>query len=202
MSHRYNRVCLHDIKSKLGLSIADWNGTGQSIVQVSEDPDQTLMSDSGVPDRQAHQVLVAVKLLHKKPCPMVELHQASKLYDLLPLRPNQLWQMDVTYVHIPGYKGGGICCAAIDYYTQYLLAAQLVCRYCSYAVTQADIDVRREAEEIHGALQHHPMCSPTAVPVSSFNGFVVLFGTCIAMYALLLPPRGYSSFIVTRISLT
>jgi hypothetical protein len=33
-----------------------------------------------------------------------ELHQALKLYELLPQEPNDLWQMDVTYLHIPGYR--------------------------------------------------------------------------------------------------
>jgi len=34
---------------------------------------------------------------------VAELYQAGKLYELLPSGPNELWQMDVTYVHIPGY---------------------------------------------------------------------------------------------------
>ena len=25
------------------------------------------------------------------------------LFELLPQQPNELWQMDVTYIHIPGY---------------------------------------------------------------------------------------------------
>jgi len=112
-------------------------------------------SDGAVTDRQAYRVMIAEGLLHKKPSRRVELHQASKLYELLPSGPNELWQMDVTYVHIPGY-GWWYVVTAIDYYSRYLLAARLVSSYCAYEVTQALIDARREAEEIHGPLQHQP----------------------------------------------
>jgi transposase InsO family protein len=32
-----------------------------------------------------------------------ELYQPAKLFELLGQKPNDLWQMDVTYIHIPGY---------------------------------------------------------------------------------------------------
>jgi hypothetical protein len=32
-----------------------------------------------------------------------ELYQAARLFELLPQAPNELWQMDVTYIHIPGH---------------------------------------------------------------------------------------------------
>lgn len=52
--------------------------------------------DKIVTDRQAYRVMAAEKLLHKKRSRKVELYQASKLYELFPTGPNQLWQMDVT----------------------------------------------------------------------------------------------------------
>jgi transposase InsO family protein len=56
-----------------------------------------------VKDREAYVVMRDHGLL-KKPQPRrAELHQAAKLFELLPQGPNDLWQMDVTYIHIPGY---------------------------------------------------------------------------------------------------
>lgn len=36
-------------------------------------------------------------LLHKPLPRAAELHQTAKLFELLPRRPNDLWQADVTY---------------------------------------------------------------------------------------------------------
>jgi transposase InsO family protein len=63
-------------------------------------------------------------LLHKRRYPAAELYQAAKLYELRPKGPNELWQMDVTYVHIPGY-GWRYAMTVIDYYSRYLLACHL-----------------------------------------------------------------------------
>jgi hypothetical protein len=60
-------------------------------------------------------------LLHRSPPRAPELHQATKLFELLPQRPNDLWQMDVTYIHIPGH-GWWYAVTVIDYYSRYLLA--------------------------------------------------------------------------------
>ena len=56
-----------------------------------------------VKDRQAYQVMQAYDLLHQRAVTRASLHQVLKLYELLPQGPNELWQMDVTYVHIAGY---------------------------------------------------------------------------------------------------
>ena len=56
-----------------------------------------------VTDRQAYRVMQLHDLLQKRRPYKAELHQASKLYELLPRGPNDLWQMDVTYIHIPGH---------------------------------------------------------------------------------------------------
>lgn len=111
--------------------------------------------DDAVTDRQTYRVMAAEGLLQKKRSRKVELYQASKLYELLPMGPNELWQMDVTYVHIPGY-GWWYVVTVIDYYSRYLLAARLVSSYCAYEATQALADAREEAERIHGPLQHLP----------------------------------------------
>ena len=56
-----------------------------------------------VKDRQAYQVMREHRLLQKRRVRTPELHQTAKLFELLPRSANDLWQMDVTYIHIPGY---------------------------------------------------------------------------------------------------
>jgi transposase InsO family protein len=56
-----------------------------------------------VRDRQAYRVMREAGLLQKRRPRQPELYQAAKLFELLPRRPNDLWQMDVTYIHIPGH---------------------------------------------------------------------------------------------------
>jgi len=45
-----------------------------------------------VTDRQVYRVMREHDLLHK-----------PRPYELLPRRPNELWQTDMTYIHIPGF---------------------------------------------------------------------------------------------------
>jgi transposase InsO family protein len=77
-----------------------------------------------VKDREAYVVMRDHGLLKKPQTRRAELHQAAKLFELLPQGPNDLWQMDVTYIHIPGY-GWWYAVTVIDYYARYLLASQL-----------------------------------------------------------------------------
>ena len=56
-----------------------------------------------VKDRQAYKVMRERGLLQQKRARRAEVHQTTKLFELLPQQPNDLWQMDVTYVHIPGW---------------------------------------------------------------------------------------------------
>lgn len=50
-----------------------------------------------VKNRQAYRVMKEHGHLHKCVRRQAELYQAAKLFELLPSRPNELWQMDVTY---------------------------------------------------------------------------------------------------------
>ena len=77
-----------------------------------------------VKDRQAYVVMRAEKLLQQARPREPELYQAAKLFELLPQKPNDLWQMDVTYIHIPGH-GWWYAVTVIDYYSRYLLACRL-----------------------------------------------------------------------------
>ena len=83
------------------------------------------------------------------------LHQAAKLFELLPQRPNDLWQMDVTYVHIPGY-GWWYAVTVIDYYSRYLLACHLTNSYSAVETVLALKLARQEAERLHGPLAKPP----------------------------------------------
>ena len=112
-------------------------------------------SGCGVTDRQVYRVMRDQGLLHKRAPRKAEAHQALKLWELFPQAPNELWQMDVTYVHIPGY-GWRYVVTVIDYYSRYLLSARLVSSYCTLSVLEALEEARREAERIHGPLTVRP----------------------------------------------
>ena len=57
-------------------------------------------------------------------------------FELLPQQPNDLWQMDVTYIHIPGH-GWWYAVTVIDYYSRYLLACHLTFSYSASQVIYA-----------------------------------------------------------------
>jgi putative transposase len=108
-----------------------------------------------VKNRDAYRVMKAHGLLHKRRRRAAELYQASKLYELLPSGPNELWQMDVTYVHIPGY-GWWYAVTVIDYYSRYLLACRLTFSYCASEVIAALKEAQAEAERLCGPLGKRP----------------------------------------------
>jgi transposase InsO family protein len=108
-----------------------------------------------VKNREAYRVMKQHRLLQRRRSREVELYQAAKLYELLPSRPNELWQMDVTYVHIPGY-GWWYAVTVIDYYSRYLLAARLTWSYCASEVIAALKEARVEAERLCGPLAKPP----------------------------------------------
>jgi hypothetical protein len=67
-----------------------------------------------VKDREAYVVMKDHGLLQKRKTRRAEVYQAAKLFELLPQGSNDLWQMDVTYIHIPGY-GWWYAVTVIDY---------------------------------------------------------------------------------------
>ena len=77
-----------------------------------------------VSNRQVYREMKAHDLLQKPRPRAAELHQTAKLFELLPRRPNDLWQADVTYIHTPGH-GWWYAVTVIDYYSRYLLACHL-----------------------------------------------------------------------------
>jgi putative transposase len=108
-----------------------------------------------VKNRHAYRVMREHGLLHKRRPSAAALYQASKLYELLPKGPNGLWQMDVTYVHIPGY-GWWYAITVIDYYSRYVLACHLTNTYCALEATHVLDRARQEAERICGPLETMP----------------------------------------------
>ena len=112
-------------------------------------------ADSLVRDRAAYRVMKDHDLLLKKKPQKAELYQSSKLYELLPQGPNELWQMDVTYIHIPGH-GWWYAVTVIDYYSRYLLAAHLTDSYSAAEAIRGLKLAREEAERVTGPLQKRP----------------------------------------------
>jgi putative transposase len=108
-----------------------------------------------VKDREAYVVMRDHGLLQRRRTRRAEVYQAAKLFELLPQGPNDLWQMDVTFIHIPGY-GWWYGVTVIDYYSRYLLACHLTASYSAAETAYALKLAREEAERIHGPLVKRP----------------------------------------------
>lgn len=89
------------------------------------------------------------KLLRKQKPRAAEIHQALKLFEMLPQKPNQLWQADVTYIHLPGH-GWWYAVTVIDYYSRYLLACYLTDSFSAKEITVGLTVAFAEAQRIHG----------------------------------------------------
>ena len=108
-----------------------------------------------VSNKQVYKVMKAAGLLQKRRVRRAELYQAARLFELLPSAPNDLWQADVTYIHIPGH-GWWYAVTVIDYYSRYLLACHFTPSYRATDVTAALDAARAEAERLHGPLVKSP----------------------------------------------
>jgi putative transposase len=110
-----------------------------------------------VSNKQVWRVYKAKGLLQprRRPPRLAELYQALKLYELLPRGPNDLWQADVTYIHIPGH-GWWYAVTAIDYYSRYLLALHLTASFTAVDVGYAIELAHAEAEWLCGPLAKVP----------------------------------------------
>ncbi len=109
----------------------------------------------GYSDRLTYRIMRELNLLQKRAPRRAELHQTRHLFELLPSRPNDLWQMDVTYLHLPqGHWWYAV--TVIDYYSRYLLACHLTPFQNAGSVAVALDLARAEAERFHGPLDREP----------------------------------------------
>jgi len=108
-----------------------------------------------ITNKQVYRVFKAYGLLQKKRVREAALYQAARLFELLPQAPNELWQADVTYLHIPGH-GWWYAVTVIDYYSRYLLACYFTASYTAGDVATALDRARAEAERWHGPLAKKP----------------------------------------------
>lgn len=108
-----------------------------------------------VSNRFVYVVLKAADLLVKRRPRKAELYQTARLFELLPKGPNELWQADVTYVHIPGH-GWWYAVTVIDYFSRYLLALHLSPSHDAAAVVEAVDLAFEEAQRLHGPLSKRP----------------------------------------------
>ena len=108
-----------------------------------------------VSNRQVYRVMEANDLLQKPRVRAAELHQTAKLFELLPRRPNDLWQADVTYLHIPGH-GWWYAVTVIDYFSRYLLAIHFTASHSAIEINKAIDQARARAELLHGKLERPP----------------------------------------------
>lgn len=104
-----------------------------------------------VSNRQVYKVMKKNDLLQKKKRNKAELYQSQKLYELLPQRRNELWQTDVTYIHVPGH-GWWYAVTVIDYYSRYLLACHFTPSYRASDCVEALEKAKKEAERLCGPL--------------------------------------------------
>jgi transposase InsO family protein len=108
-----------------------------------------------VTNKQVYRVFKAFGLLQQKRVREAALYQAARLFELLPQAPNELWQADVTYLHIPGH-GWWYAVTVIDYFSRYSLACHFTPSYTARDVAAALDQARAEAERIHGPLAKNP----------------------------------------------
>ena len=108
-----------------------------------------------VSNKQVYKVMKVAGLLQKRRVRKAEFYQAARLFELLPSAPNELWQADVTYLHIPGH-GWWYAVTVIDYYSRYLLACYFTPSYRALDVNAAVDVARAEAERLHGPLAKNP----------------------------------------------
>ena len=105
--------------------------------------------------KKVYQIFKELGLLQRPKPRAAELYQSAKLFELLPRRPNDLWQTDVTYIHIPGH-GWWYAVTVIDYFSRYLLACHLTTSYSAMECNKAMEKAVAEAERIHGKMDQRP----------------------------------------------
>ena len=110
--------------------------------------------DEPIAVRKVYRIMKEAGLLHrlKKRVEERARQEVARLYQLLPKRPNDLWQTDVTYVPVAGY-GWWYAITVIDYYSRYLLALHFTHSYSALESSRALGSAVEEARSLHGPLE-------------------------------------------------
>ena len=112
------------------------DGDTESLVRLQRDRSHVHRARHAVKDQDI--VVVGRRLLQKPHERTAEVYHAARLFELLPQQPNDLWQMDFTYIHIPGRRRLVVRnVTVIDYYSRYLLACHLTFSYSPSEVMDA-----------------------------------------------------------------
>ncbi len=109
-----------------------------------------------VSDRMVYKVMRKWKLLQKRRSGSARAHQACKLFELLPKGINELWQTDVTYIHVPGH-GWWYAVTVIDYFSRYLLSCHFTPTHRGADLAAGLAEARQEAERLSGPLRRAPV---------------------------------------------
>jgi transposase InsO family protein len=150
--------------------------------------------DEPIARRKVYRVMKEAGLLHRLNKRIDERvrQEVQRLSELLPKRPNELWQTDVTYIPIPGY-GWWYAITVIDYYSRYLLALKLA---HSYAAAQAVEGL--QAAVAHATRLHGPLTQPVFLVTDNGSSFIARrFRE--ALGALRIAGTGHSAFSQVRI---
>ena len=94
----------------------------------------------------------AVNLLQKRRTGNAQFYQVAKLFELLPSKPNELRQADVTYVRVPGH-GWWHAVTVIEYYSYYLLSCNYTPSHQAQDLNVAPDEAKREVQRLCGRLQ-------------------------------------------------
>ena len=161
----YKPIPKQEQKAKIRVPLTVDSETAAGIVKIAEENPwygykkiavMCRRAELSVTERQAYRVMQKNGLLHNRPKTRpAELHQAKKLYELLPQGPNELWQTDVTYIHIPGH-GWHYAITVIDYYSRYLLACHFTWSYSASEAVKALQSAMEEAVRLNGPLKKPP----------------------------------------------
>jgi transposase InsO family protein len=124
--------------------------------------------DEPIARRKVYRVMKEARLLHRlqKRLDARARQEVQRLSELLPRRPNELWQTDVTYIPIVGY-GWWYAITVIDYYSRYLLALKLTHSYAAAQAVEALRTAVAEATRIHG-----PLVRPVFLVTDNGTSFV------------------------------
>ena len=107
-------------------------------------------------DHLTYRIMRDLGLLQRRVRRQAEFHQSRQLFESLPTRPNELWQMDVTCVHLPQGCWWYIV-SVIDFYPRFLLMCFLTLVQNATVVSQALELAVQESARLHRPLQHAPI---------------------------------------------